>query len=82
MREMREMERCERWDQTEKKRAVKEKYEGHVKTYGIHQFFISLYARILVTGTPEQVLERMHGVRVSECPSVNDGPRPPVDAEG
>ena len=69
---MREMGRCERWDQTEKRRAVKEKYEGHVKTYGIHQFFISLYARILVTGTLEQELARM----VSECMNVEDGPRP------
>ena len=65
---MREMGRCERWDQTEKRRAVKEKYEGHVRRYGIHQFFI----RILANGTPEQGLERM----VSECLSVKDGPRP------
>ena len=70
---MREMGRCERWDQTEKKRAVKEKYEGHVKTYGIHQFFISLYARILVTGTPEQELERM----VSECRGTGRDPVAP-----
>ena len=70
---MREMERCERWDQTEKRRAVKEKYEGHVKTYGIHQFFISLYARILVTGTPEQELERM----VSECRGMGRDPVAP-----
>ena len=62
MREMREMERCERWDQTEKRRAVKEKYEGHVKTYG-YISSSSAHARILVTGTPEQELERM----VSEC---------------
>ena len=38
----------------------------------------SAHARILVIGTPGQVLERM----VSECLSVDDGPRPPVDAEG
>ena len=67
---MREMGRCERWDQTEKIRAVKEKYEGHVKTYG-YMSSSSAHVRILVTGTPEQQLARM----VSECLNVEDGPR-------